>query len=126
MKARQTSGFSLIEILVVMIIIAILAAAFTTGGFGLASKSSRPDGQGKTIVGRSRLAAKDVECRSNLGQVRQAIIIARTSNDDQPPANLTDTRLPREFYQCPVGGEPYQYDPNSGDVRCPHPGHEKY
>jgi len=28
--------------------------------------------------------------------------------------------------KCPVGGEPYQYDPSSGRIWCIHPGHEKF
>lgn len=31
-----------------------------------------------------------------------------------------------ELPRCPVGGEVYVLDPGTGDIRCPHPGHEKF
>ena len=27
---------------------------------------------------------------------------------------------------CPVGEEPYDYDPTTGQIHCVHPGHERY
>jgi hypothetical protein len=47
-------------------------------------------------------------------------------NEDQPPADVRETKLPAEFYACPIGKEAYLYDAASGKVQCPHPGHEKY
>ena len=77
-------------------------------------------------MGLAELAAKDTVCRSNLGQVRASLQIAETNNEEKYPENIEDTKLPKEFYSCPLGKEKYVYDPTTGKVYCPHPGHEKY
>lgn len=127
MKIR---GASLIEMLVVLVIVGVLIGAFSTGGFGLlkgsAASKPRADGVGETIVGRTKAAGKDTVCRSNLNQVRQAIMIYRTNADDAPPSAIADLKLPKEFSSCPLGGEPYELNTENGEVKCPHLGHEKY
>jgi len=43
------------------------------------------------------------------------------------PKTLAEVRgLGNDMKQCPIGKEPYEYDPATGKVHCPHPGHEKY
>lgn len=116
--------------LVVVAIIMLLAVGIFYGSGMFAKpgeqKSSRPDGLGTTVPGQVKLAARDEVCRNQLGQIRQALQIAAMSNEDQPPADLRETKLPADFYQCPIGKEAYTYDPSTGVVQCPHPGHEKY
>ena len=121
MRAR---GFTIISTLVTMAIILILVVVYTTGGSRVGG-SSRPDGKGRTVLGASRMKAFDTQCKSNIGQVRQSLQLTSTV-DDQLPATLEETRLGQSFYQCPIGKERYEYDPATGQVRCPHPGHEKY
>lgn len=115
-------GQTLVASLIVIAIIAILAVALL-GGSG---KSSRADGLGKTLPTQVKLKAKDEACKSNLGQVRASIMIARSNADDAPPADLSETRLGADFLKCPIGGESYSYDAATGTVTCPHPGHESY
>ena len=86
----------------------------------------RADGQGETVIGRSMLAAKDDKCLSNLGQTRQFIQIATDPVDDTRPQSLDEAKVPHDFQVCPIGKESYTYDPATGQVHCPHPGHEKY
>jgi len=120
---------SLIGLLVTVAIIAILAVVFMRGNNFLGAPgtgSPRKDGKGTTIPGLIKADAQDDVCRSDLIQVREALQIAMMNNDDKPPASLQDTHLGADFYRCPVGGEPYQYDPETGTVKCVHPGHEKY
>lgn len=125
MKRR---GESLVGILVVGAIIVLLGLAFMfgTGLFGGKGGSTRADGKGETIVGKSLYAAKDDVCRSNLAQVRMSIKVQTDAVDDTPPQSIEETRLGPDFYKCKVGGEPYEYDPQTGEVKCVHPGHEKY
>ncbi len=125
---KSVRGNTLIELLVVIAIIAILAAGLYkgTGIFGANSKSPRKDARGATTLGLAELAAKDEVCRSNINQVRMAIEMAENNNDGTPPARLEDTHLGSDFYKCPLGGEHYVYDPTTGKVYCPHPGHEKF
>jgi hypothetical protein len=78
------------------------------------------------VLGQARYDAKDDVCRSNLASLRQAIQIFESTNDDHPPDSLSETKLGQEFYNCPIGHEPYAYDPATGTVHCVHPGHEKY
>lgn len=118
----KQAGQTLVATLIVVVIVAMLAVALL-GGSG---QSSRPDGLGRTLPTQVKLKAKDDVCMSNLGQVRSAILIARSNADDAPPADLSETRLGSDFLKCPIGGEPFAYNAESGTVSCPHPGHEKY
>lgn len=127
MKTRQ-AGRGMIGIIVGVVLVLVLSIVFATGSgiFGQKSVPERADGKGETLVGRSMLAGKDTQCRSNLGQVRQSIQINTDPVDNILPASLNDLRLGAEFLQCPVGKEQYVYDAQTGKVHCPHPGHEKY
>jgi hypothetical protein len=121
-------GESLVGVLVAVAIVILLAVAFSVGSgvFGGPGGATRADGKGETIVGRSKFAAKDVECRNNLSQLRTAIRIATDPVEDTKPTTLQETRLGSDFYRCPVGKEDYVYDSESGKVSCPHKGHENY
>lgn len=125
MRAR-TSGQTLVASLIVIAIIGILAAALYGGTRGVGGPSPRKDGKGATVLGLSKLKAQDEVCRSNLSQARAGVQIARTNADDAPPSRLEEIGIGQQFYKCPLGGEPYTYDATSGEVKCPHPGHEKY
>jgi hypothetical protein len=125
---NRIQGNTLVGTLITIAIMAVLAVALFkgSGAFGGSSAPTRKDGHGTTTMGAAEWAAKDTVCRSNLGQVREALILAQSVNEEKFPENLEDTKLPKEFYKCPVGGEKYIYDPGTGKVSCPHPGHEKY
>jgi len=120
-------GQTLVASLVVIAIIAILLVVFMkgSGAFGQTA-SPRADGKGTTIPGLVKYKAEDTVCKSNLGQVRMALSIAHDSGDETWPQTLQETKLGSDFYRCPIGKEPYTYDPQTGEVHCPHPGHEKY
>jgi Tfp pilus assembly protein PilE len=124
---NMNRGNTLVGLLVTIALMAVLAVALFKGSgmFG-AEKASRPDGHGTTVLGSAEWAARDTVCRSNLGQVRAALQIAESTNEEKYPETLQETKLPKEFYKCPVGKEKYLYDPATGKVSCPHPGHEKY
>jgi hypothetical protein len=122
-------GQTLVATLIVITIMAILAVVLLKGSGAFSSgpaQSSRKDGHGTTVLGAAQYAARDDVCRSNIRQVRDALIIVEASNDDKPPEDIHETKLPKEFYACPIGKEPYVYDSTSGQIHCPHPGHEKY
>jgi prepilin-type N-terminal cleavage/methylation domain-containing protein len=121
-KPRNERGFlTLIELLVVLAIILGFFWVFTGGG----GKPSRPGGP-TTTPGMAIEQAKNLECRTELSQVRQAIQIYKLSSDGKPPASLDDLRLPYETTHCPVGKQQYVYDPQTGQVHCSTPGHERY
>lgn len=124
---KTTSGNSLIGLLVAVFIVVLASVFFVTGGKFLGGESQeRADGKGKTLIGKSLYAAKDDVCISNLNQVRQGINIATDPVENTFPQTIEETRLGTQFYSCPVGKEPYEYDPTTGTVKCPHKGHEKY
>jgi len=113
--------------MVALAIICILCVVYfmPTGG-----KSTRKDGKGTTTVGAAMYQAKDANCLNNMSQIRQLIYVqVQTVADDEPqyPATLDGVNgLPASMKACPIGKEPYEYNPTTGKVKCPHPGHEKY
>lgn len=125
-------GIALAQTLIAIMLMGVLAVGLFYGSSMLGRApgsppppSARPDGKGATIPGLVRLKAQDEVCRSNVQQVRQALQIANTT-DDAYPASLADLKLGETLTKCAVGGEAYTYDPASGAVYCPHPGHEKF
>jgi len=128
MKNRKQRGLSLVSTLVTMALIMMLSVVFMYGS-GIfqkgGPKSTRADGLGKTVPGAAEMAAYDTNCKSDLVQVRESIMIAQ-GGEEKFPATLEELHLPAEVLKCPIGHEPYVYDPTTGTVHCPHPGHEKY
>lgn len=120
---RQFRANTLVGLLVVIAIIAILAVVVTTGGFGN-RKSTRKDGLGTTVQGGARAQAMDTQCVSNLQQIR-LWVQTQTTTEDEMPKSLADSRLPEDMLKCPIGKEPYDYNPAAGTVHCKHPGHEE-
>lgn len=126
MKRR---GNTLAATLIVVAIILVLVIVFFTGkapGMAAAETKPRADGQGKTAPGRVMLAAKDDVCRERLGQVRAGIAVYKSTNPDENPSSIDQIKIGNEFYACPIGKEKYDYDPATGQVHCPHKGHEAY
>ncbi len=117
---RQRGYFTLIGMLVVIAIIAI-AAAYLYGGSGT---SDRADKLGKSTLGRAVLKARDDECRTNLGQLREFLMMQHA--DEEKVTSLSQLNVPPKLLKCPVGGENYVLDVDTQTVSCIHPGHEKY
>ena len=109
-------GFALVEILVVIAIIALLAAAYVGFAGG--------KGKQKSIPKRAIEKAESVECRSNLNQIRQMIQM-ESADTGAWPARI-DQGATATISRCPVGGQAYGYDPRTGRVWCTTPGHERY
>ncbi|MCL5283415.1 MAG: hypothetical protein M1330_01685 [Armatimonadetes bacterium] len=61
-------------------------------------------------------------CERQLEKVRMAIQSYHFAHG-KLPATLSQLHLPMQELRCPVGGEDYVYNPSSGRVFCPHPGH---
>lgn len=122
----KKSGFTMVAVLVVVAIIVVLVVVFYGKGAQNSSLPERADKKGETMIGKSLYAAKDDQCRNGLDQIRSSIAINTDPVEGTKPARLEDTRLGQQFYKCPVGGEAYVYDPKTGKVHCPHPGHEAY
>ena len=117
---------TMVSVMAAMVIIAILGVVLFYGGVGPRdAKYQRKDKLGATVMGQARLAAVDKVCMQNLASCRQGIQVAQV-NAEEPPPTLQDIRIGEQFYRCPIGKEPYTYDPATGKVSCPHPGHEKY
>jgi hypothetical protein len=119
----------MVGLLAAVLIIGVMVAVYFTGGFGMFGETvlpERADGKGKTTIGRAANRAKDVACQSNLRQVKMAIDIAKTAGE--PPASLSElSGLSPEFFHCTIEPkEAYVYDPSTGKVTCPHPGHENF
>lgn len=130
MRHLQAGRGAMVGLLAAAAIVAVLVIVFagpSSGMFSTGNKvSDRPDGKGKTRVGRAMVEAKDSVCVSNLTQIRTALQIAFDPIEGTGPSDLSSLRLPQDLLQCPVGKEPYRYDPATGRVSCPHPGHEGY
>ena len=93
------------------------------------TQQQTPTGQANSIVGKSLNAGKSSQCKQQLLQIRSAIQAYKVdSGTEQNPAGLADLNLnvPAEYYRCPITGQDYIYDPNTGEVKCPNPQHSDY
>ena len=133
MKNSVQSGRAMIGVLVAGVLGLVFVLVFVMGGklpgggsLTGSTVAPREDGKGTTMIGRVAYEAKDEACKSNLGQTRQSIQIATDPVENTPPASLAETKLSSDFLRCPIGKEPYTYDPATGQVSCPHPGHGSY
>jgi len=138
LMARMTNenGFlMLIELLVVMAIILGAFWVFTGGPGGSGMTPGAPGvtpgapsgtpGGGSSVPFMALEAARRTQCASNLASARQAIEAYKATSNGQLPSSLQELRLPPDALACPVSKQPYTYDPQTGQVQCTTPGHER-
>ncbi|MHB9108262.1 MAG: hypothetical protein ACYDCO_14495 [Armatimonadota bacterium] len=82
--------------------------------------------QPASVPGRAVYKAQGERCQSNIGQLRLAIQMATDDRGGIFPGSLTDVPESIKMRACPVGGQDYAYDPNTGKVWCTTPGHENF
>ena len=109
-------GAMLIELIVVVVIIAVVITVY----YGLGKKSGK-DGA-KSTPAQAMDKAHGVECSSNLSQLRASIQMDSADKGQFPAALNPKSGLSL----CPVSGQLYKYDPQTGEVHCTTPGHEKF
>ena len=129
---RRGTGFILIELLIVVAVIAMMAGVYFAWynpkhSAGLKKSieggpEDVPGGTAETVLGKAMQKAESVDCMNDLSQVRQSIVMYSSDAGSYPP-NLEALNLPAMIH-CPVSGAAYQYDPQTGTVRCPT--HPKY
>ncbi|MHB1457056.1 MAG: prepilin-type N-terminal cleavage/methylation domain-containing protein [Armatimonadota bacterium] len=120
MNKNKKRGFALIEMLVVIVIIAILAVI-------LIPKYTGINAVGKDKINAPVQRAHGVECQNNLQQIRNAITLYYTQNEQYPATlDALSSSMSSTSFKCPVSGNPYIYDPGAGKVSCSTPGHEKF
>ena len=122
-------GFTLIATMITIALILFLAVYLMNGGRG-DGESIRKDGVGKTYLGASMARANDAVCIEHLRNMRLALEVATNTNGDERPTGLEELHQPADYLYCPIGKEPYVYDPaaasNEAAIKCVHVSHEKY
>jgi prepilin-type N-terminal cleavage/methylation domain-containing protein len=119
MSHKKKSGFTLVEILVVLVVMVILASV--TYSYLLGGKNEKGQ-KTKTPI----QAGKSSACLMNLDQVRKGIQVFKTGDTDEKlPTSLDDLKFPNESVTCPDSKQAYQYSADTGEVHCSTPGHEK-
>ena len=114
----------LVSVLVAVAIVAILVMVWLYYGTG-GQSGSAPGAPPVSRVTETKQAARSVECRNNLNQIRAALQM-RQGSEEGLPATLKELSLPDSMLVCPESGQPYLYDANTGAVRCITPGHRSY
>ena len=121
-RAALSKGFVLVELLVVMVLLVGLSALY----FGMRGKGEKAEpkfeGEAQTTLGKAVQKGEGVECQSYLTQLR--LMIQMEAMEGSNPAQL-DARWGVPL-RCTVSGYEYGYDPQTGQVWCPTPGHEGY
>lgn len=125
---RRQLAFSLVGMLAAVAIGIALVVVFVVGPprWGSERVPERADGVGETVVGRAMARGYDAQCIHQLAQVRQAVQMAADPIEGSHPQSLQELSLGAEIFRCPVGGAAFRYDPATGMVACPHPGHERH
>ena len=116
----ERGSWSLIGLLAALVIGLLLVIMFVGPGL--------KDSGGKSRAGQAMDKAKEVECQSNLQQIRYAIQIYH-SNREAFPGSISQIEVGTNdpsFFKCPIGREDYTYDSQTGTIHCPHSGHEDF
>lgn len=117
----------------VLLILALVAVCALVGCKGKET-TEKPEGfaqqqyhpgleNAQSIPGKALAKAEATSCQSQLQQCRQSIRM--DMDQGAPPASL-DKGATASISKCPITGQPYSYDPQTGKVWCTCAGHEKF
>lgn len=113
----------MIGLLVVMAIIIVAVWFVWIRPHNGVEQKPRFEGEAQTPLGQALQKGQSVECQQYLLQLRSFIRMEKDSTGEYPAALDPKWGLP---LKCSVSGQPFGYDPTSGRVWDPTPGHEKF
>jgi hypothetical protein len=114
---------TLIGLLVAVAIIMVAVWFIWLRPQGGVEKKPRFEGEAQTPLGQAMQKGSSVECIEYLRQLRLMVDMQKQETGSYPPALDPKWGVP---LKCPVSGYDYKYDPTTGKVWDPTPGHEKY
>jgi len=113
-RHHTARGQTLVGILVVLVILLALAAVlfFRARGPGKGAAATTP----KAAMQKAEATA----CMAQLSNLRQGLMIYQADHNGYPPnLQALDLGPGESYYRCPVTGQAYQYNPQTGEVTCP-------
>ncbi len=134
MRLNNRGNLTLISLLVTAAIILVVCAIYFGKSGGVTptvnSNSKLLDKSTKqTVVGKAMDTGKGVDCRNRLSQIRLGVTTYKsmTGTENNPPSlkEALPNMSPADF-RCPVTGQPYVYDPATGQVHCQNPAHANF
>ncbi len=119
----QEGQASLIGLLVAVAIIMVVVWYVWLRPQGGQETKPRFEGEAQTTLGRAMQKGQSVECVEYLRQLRMMIQMEKDTSGEFPAALDPKWGIP---LKCAVSGQPFGYDPATGRVWDPTPGHEKF
>lgn len=111
MKKRQDTGFAALSLIISLLVIAVIAflvISYSLGNRGVPSSTAQSPLQ----------RAKNVECLAQIKKIEMQVHLYSVQNGKYP-VNLGEVEgLFDSDLRCPVTGNPFLYDPESGRVSC--------
>ena len=120
--SRRGQG-SLLGLLIVIVIIMVAVWWLWLRPQGSPQQKPQFEGEAQTTLGRALQKGESVQDIENLRQLRMSIQMYREQNEQNPPALDPKWGVP---LTCPVSDQPYSYDPQTGKVWDPTPGHQGF
>jgi hypothetical protein len=125
---RNVRGSSLVGLLAALVVIGLMITVFYMyKPFGQTPVHVKGSTK-QTQVGQVMDKGQEPVCIHNLQQIRLGMDALKV--DGSLPADLPSLKAalkyPDQMWVCPVDGQPYVYNPQTGEVHCPHLGHEKF
>ncbi len=114
---------TLIGLLVAIAIIMVVVWWVWLRPQGGVEKKPRFEGEAQTPLGQALQKGKSVECQQYLQQLRSFIQMEKDSTGEYPAQLDPKWGVP---LKCSVSGQDFGYDPTTGRVWDPTPGHEKF
>ena len=114
---------SMVGLLIAIVIIMVAVWWIWLRPSGNQDNKPRFQGEAQTPLGKALQKGQSTECIEYLRQLRMAIQMEKDSNEQYPAALDRKWGVP---LTCPVSNLPFKYDPQTGRVWDPTPGHEKF
>jgi hypothetical protein len=134
-RRRAKRGFGVVEVIIVLVVVLCGALLYVTvtNGAKKAQQEARQDvtkqpGEGPhSVLGKAYQKGVSPACQEHLRQLRMMLDMAKSESESGSyPASLSELSGAAQISACPIGKDPYTYDPATGKVSCGHPGHEGF
>jgi len=111
MKKGQKAGFAGLSLIISLLVVALIA--FLVISYLMGQRGQAPGGSVSPIQ-----RAKNVECLAQIRKIETQVQLYSVQNGQYPESLGELEALKESDLRCPVTGNGFLYDPESGHVSC--------